>query len=107
MQESKADLKELRKVVEIAKEPRIKRHPYYPVLNEIFALRLIGVRHTYIAEYLNTKFKTKITNNQLSDLVGRWKKQGLYSETRARAIADEILKTKLDENEKNNEWSPL
>ena len=99
MSEYLIDLKELKKVVEVAKVPRVTKHPYFPVIHHLYALRMLGIRHVYIAEWLNTKFKTKINNHQLSDLLSRWKKQGLFNEEKARELAIQIQNTNVDEVE--------
>ncbi|MBR8480058.1 hypothetical protein [Burkholderia cenocepacia] len=98
MEDIKIDLKELKGLYEKSKEPRVTKHPFFPVIHYLFALRMLGIRHTDIAIWLNARYKTKISNNQLSDLLGRWRKQGLYNEEKAKTLALQIQNTRLEES---------
>lgn len=62
----------------------IPGYRYLPYLTEILALRVAGVKHRVIADWLNVKTREAgnpyvITKDTLANLISRWKKMGLIA----------------------------
>lgn len=60
----------------------VRGYRYMPFLKEILALRVLGVKHRVIADWLNVKTKEQgspyiITRDTLANLISYWKKSGI------------------------------
>lgn len=76
------EINELLHLVSKNKLATIPGYRYLDYRTEILALRVVGVRHRVIADWLNMKTKEDgnpytITMNSLANIVSRWKKMGL------------------------------
>jgi len=60
----------------------VRGYRYMPYVKEILALRVLGVKHRVIADWLNVKTKEQgspyiITRDTLANLISYWKKTGI------------------------------
>ncbi|WP_186193519.1 hypothetical protein [Burkholderia gladioli] len=82
MEEINISVDELFSLVKKNSFAGIRGHRYLPFLKEILALRVLGVRHRVIADWLNVKTKEQgspyfITRDTLANLISYWKKTGI------------------------------